>query len=240
MTGSPLSSLLHARQRGGERLPSTPPWPLALTVPISSPSVPDDEVLMWLRSDTPMFDQVLRLRSEVFVVEQAVPEELEVDAGDAIAYHLAALSGPGRVGDKQAVIGTLRLIIEGSSARIGRLSVSRERRGRGLGRRLIEEALAEATRKGCNVAVLASQLYLIEFYQSMGFVVVSDRFLDAGILHVKMTLDLVVRRGFELGASLPSASIPEGANGEDDAKANRRQTTSWIGYNWIAEAESGE
>ena len=132
-------------------------------------------------SASALFERVLSLRHEVFVVEQGVPEELETDSDDWSALHLAALGPAGK-----EVIGTLRLLVQGTNAKVGRLAVRRTERRRGLGTRLMEEARLEAGRRGCRTVVLDAQTYIVRFYEGLGYSVASEPFLDAGILHVRM------------------------------------------------------
>ena len=144
------------------------------------------ESLVWLQAGSPLFEPVLALRHEVFVVEQGVPEELETDAHDVTARHLAALRGAVEAADGD-VTGTLRLRVQGRKAKVGRVAVRRSDRRRGLGTRLMEEAQLEAGRQGCEAVMLDAQTYVVGFYEHLGYTVVSEPFLDAGILHVRMT-----------------------------------------------------
>ncbi len=121
----------------------------------------------------------LALRHEVFVQEQGVPEEEEVDALDATAIHLAAT-------DNARTIGTARIVLTGTTAKIGRVCVARSHRGTGLGAALIRACLNEARRRGATRAKLGAQVVATGFYQRLGFVVTSGEYDDAGIAHVDM------------------------------------------------------
>jgi predicted GNAT family N-acyltransferase len=122
---------------------------------------------------------VYALRHDVFVVEQGVPEELEVDEHDKAAIHLAAVSD-GRV------IGTLRILRHGRTAKIGRMAVSASSRKEGVGRALMEFAAATASRRGAEEVILGAQLTAREFYRRLGYVEEGAVFDDAGIPHVMM------------------------------------------------------
>jgi predicted GNAT family N-acyltransferase len=122
---------------------------------------------------------VYALRRKVFVIEQGVPEELEVDENDKIAAHLVALSD----GD---VIGTLRIVRHERTAKIGRMAVSAPSRKEGIGRKLMEFAAAAASRDGAEEIVLAAQFTAREFYRKLGYIEEGAVFDDAGILHVMM------------------------------------------------------
>jgi ElaA protein len=127
---------------------------------------------------------ILRLRVEVFVVEQACPYS-ELDGRDledgARHYWL------GGSGQPEPVLGCVRLLREpGADFRIGRLCTARPARGRGLGRRLMEAALAEVGDDGC---VLDSQEHLAGFYAGYGFRPTGPAYDWDGVAHVPMRRD---------------------------------------------------
>ena len=125
-------------------------------------------------------EDVLEIRRVVFIVGQDVPEDLERDGADDEAIHLIAFH-EGRP------IGTARLLVDGDHAKIGRVSVLEDLRGRGHGTALMNFALDELRRESVRVAKLASQTHALEFYEALGFVAEGPEFLDAGILHRNMT-----------------------------------------------------
>ncbi|WP_433294306.1 GNAT family N-acetyltransferase [Pseudonocardia sp. CA-142604] len=128
---------------------------------------------------------ILRLRVEVFVVEQACPYS-ELDGRDledgARHYWL------GGSGQPEPVLGCVRLLREpgGADFRIGRLCTAKSARGRGLGRRLMEAALAEVGDDGC---VLDSQEHLADFYVGYGFRPTGPAYNWDGVAHVPMRRD---------------------------------------------------
>lgn len=126
---------------------------------------------------------VLEIRRVVFIVGQDVPEDLERDGLDDKAIHVIAFH------EGQA-IGTARLLIEGDSAKIGRVSVLEELRGKGHGTALMYFVLDELRREAVTVAKLASQTHALQFYEALGFQAHGPEFLDAGISHRNMTLVL--------------------------------------------------
>ncbi len=120
------------------------------------------------------------VRRAVFVVEQNVPEDLEWDEADAVSLHaLATADG--------VPIGTARLLPGGH---IGRIAVLREWRGQGAGNALLASMLAAARERGIETAVLNAQVQALDFYRRHGFAAGGDVFLDAGIPHRTMRLDL--------------------------------------------------
>jgi predicted GNAT family N-acyltransferase len=125
------------------------------------------------------------VRERVFCEEQGVPREEEIDERDEHALHLVALD-PGA----SRVIGTLRLLCDADSAKVGRVAVEREWRRRGIAARMLAMALARARERGCSRVRLASQLEARSVYERAGFAVESEPFEEAGIEHVWMGLRL--------------------------------------------------
>lgn len=139
----------------------------------------EEPLLQWFGFDDAAMAAALALRHEVFVVEQRVPVELEVDADDAGAAHLGAYVDG-------ALVGTLRVVMENGTAKIGRVAVTISARGHGIGRRMLREALRFAASTGCTTASLASQCTATAFYEQLGFVAYGEPFDDAGIPHIHM------------------------------------------------------
>lgn len=126
----------------------------------------------------------LRLRRTVFIEEQGVSEADEVDGRDDGAIHLLALQG-------EVPVGTARLLVKGAKGKIGRVCVLCEARGTGLGAALIRAALAEfRAMPGVRQATLGAQSHATGFYAALGFRIVGEEFIDAGIPHREMVLDL--------------------------------------------------
>jgi predicted GNAT family N-acyltransferase len=122
---------------------------------------------------------LLALRHEVFVEEQGVPLDLEIDEHDQEAVHLVALDG-------DRVVGTCRVLLAGDVAKFGRLVVARDARGRGIGAALLADAERLAREMGAGRMVLAAQTSAIGLYDRAGYTARGDVYLDAGIEHVTM------------------------------------------------------
>jgi predicted GNAT family N-acyltransferase len=121
-----------------------------------------------------------RLRLAVFCEEQGVAPELEIDGRDGEATHLVALDG-------DEVIATCRLRFSRETCRLERMAVRIDRRGEGLGGRLLAEAEREARRAGATETLLHGQLAVRGFYERGGYAAVSEEILvEAGIDHVEM------------------------------------------------------
>lgn len=120
---------------------------------------------------------VMPVRTEVFVVEQGVPAEIERDAFDAVCRHAIARDAGGRV------VATGRLLPDGH---IGRMAVRRAARGAGVGGAVLQALIAEAARRGLREIALAAQTHALDFYLRHGFEAVGEVFMEAGIPHRAM------------------------------------------------------
>lgn len=164
-----------------------------------------------IRSDKQLA-KAFGIRMRVFVKEQGVPRDIELDRDDDRAIHFLAF-----IGDR--AVGTARLVWQRGSAKIGRMAVLRRHRGRGVGKKLLKRAIETAKRSevrgrrseignqktaqkektspigGRRVEVnarrvksiyLHAQVAVIGFYESLGFRCVGPIFDEAGIPHRKM------------------------------------------------------
>jgi len=121
--------------------------------------------------------QATRIRELVFVREQSVPPEIELDHWDASSDHALAFAPEG------AAIGTGRLLPDGH---IGRMAVLRAWRGRGVGAALMTALLERARRRGMSRVALNAQTHAAPFYARFGFTAFGSEFMEAGIPHVAM------------------------------------------------------
>jgi predicted GNAT family N-acyltransferase len=135
--------------------------------------------VMEIGGDRSRMEEAWALRRRVFIEEQHVPEEIELDADDARAHHALALEG-GRP------VGCGRMVPHGDYVKIGRMAVLAEHRGAGVGRRILEFLIDNARRRGFRRAVLDAQLHAERFYLKQGFTPVGDPFEEAGIMHRRM------------------------------------------------------
>lgn len=119
------------------------------------------------------------IRIEVFVVEQNVPAELEMDEMDAVCLHAVAYDPSG------LAVGTGRLLPDGH---IGRMAVRKVARGAGIGGLLLQALMAQAKARGDRAVALNAQTQAAPFYQRHGFAIEGDEFSEAGIPHVEMRL----------------------------------------------------
>ena len=133
----------------------------------------------------------LAVRRRVFIEEQGVPEDEEIDDHDGdpasvpTALHVV-LYLDGRP------IGTGRLLLppDGEGAHIGRMAVLAEHRRMGAGRAVMLALQSLAMARGMHDITLAAQLHATGFYERLGYIARGDVFLDAGIEHRWMDLRL--------------------------------------------------
>jgi ElaA protein len=124
------------------------------------------------------------LRRVVFIEEQGVSEADEIDDLDEAAIHLLAFLD-------DTPVGTARLLVDGSTGKVGRVCVLRAARGTGLGAALMRAAVDRfRAMPGVRKVKLGAQSHATGFYEALGFRVVGEPFMDAGIEHREMVLDL--------------------------------------------------
>ena len=123
------------------------------------------------------------LRYQVFVVEQKVPEDMEWDEFDEIAWHAIVTAN-------NQTVGTGRLILDGHIAKIGRMAVQSSRRNQGIGKSILNALIQTAKEKGAQECILHAQTHAIAFYAKSDFEPNGPIFDEAGILHVEMRLTL--------------------------------------------------
>ena len=121
-------------------------------------------------------EDICAIRYEVFINEQNVPEELEIDGLDGEARHvLAFIDG--------VPIGTGRILSDGH---IGRVAVLKKYRGKGSGKLIMKELIKWAQDMNLEKVWLSSQWHAHSFYLDLGFVCVGEIHKEAGIDHIKM------------------------------------------------------
>jgi len=127
-------------------------------------------------------DQTLlsEIRRRVFIEEQQVPEELEWDDDDKTCVHVL-------VTDNNIPIATGRIKMDGH---IGRMAVLKDYRDKGVGSTVLRALIDFSKTLNMKSVYLHAQITAIPFYEKHGFKTNSDEFMDAGIPHKSMTLDL--------------------------------------------------
>ena len=124
------------------------------------------------------------VRQEVFILEQGVPAELELDELDSSAAHVL-------VYQDAHCIGTGRLVnLSAKQAQIGRMAVLAKFRGKGIGKLILQKLVDLAASQGAQDIILHSQVSAISFYEKLGFQAQGDVYDEAGIPHRNMMLTL--------------------------------------------------
>jgi predicted GNAT family N-acyltransferase len=129
-------------------------------------------------------EDALAVRRAVFVEEQGVPEDLERDGHESESIHFVAYEEGRPVGAAR-----LRLLDE-VTAKVERVAVREDVRGRGWGDRLMDAVESKARRRGVRRLTLHAQLSVVDFYDRLGYEPVGGEFEEAGIPHRKMAKPL--------------------------------------------------
>ncbi|BDW11056.1 acetyltransferase [Polynucleobacter sp. SHI8] len=140
----------------------------------------DIQLLKWQQAE----EIALPIRTEIFVNEQSVPLDLELDEYDIEATHAllwvdGLTVGTGRVFKKE---------ITSNVFFIGRLCVLKRYRGLGYGEYLMKTLIQHARQQGATECCIHAQSISQLFYKKLGFIAHPEIFMEAGIEHVLMTL----------------------------------------------------
>ena len=120
------------------------------------------------------------VRKQVFVEEQGIPEDMELDELDMEAMHMVVKDGEG-------IVGTARvLFLAANQAKLERMAILKPFRRRGIGKGIISFLDEEFKNRGTEQVVLHAQCSAVNFYKSCGFEESGSPFWEAGIKHVKM------------------------------------------------------
>lgn len=117
-----------------------------------------------------------KIRSQVFIKEQKVPEDMEWDALDESACHFLAL-------ENDQAIACARLKSDGQ---IGRMAVLVDYRNKGTGTKLLQFVLQEAAAQNLDTVYLHAQVSALTFYEKHGFTAKGNIFYEANIPHQEM------------------------------------------------------
>mmetsp|Transcript_49964 Transcript_49964/g.150258 ORF Transcript_49964/g.150258 Transcript_49964/m.150258 type:complete len:198 (-) Transcript_49964:2054-2647(-) len=152
-----------------------------------STSTGEDLQISALTADEPDVASCFSIRRTVFIEEQRVPEDIEMDGRDSSATHILAVRGG-------VPCGAARLLIsEDGTGKIGRVCVLPSQRRKGVGRSIVLAAVEELRRSPrCHQAKLGAQVHALTFYESMGFQLIpGEEYMDAGgVPHRDMEISL--------------------------------------------------
>ena len=129
-------------------------------------------------------EEAYLVRKNVFIEEQGVPVDMELDVFDPTAKHALAYVG-------SECVGTARLIaLPRNVGRIGRMAVLQAYRRRGIGRQLLNALLESCKSQGVAQLELHAQLSAMPFYEQFGFIAQGEMYYEAGIAHRDMILSI--------------------------------------------------
>lgn len=128
--------------------------------------------------------EAFMVRKKVFVEEQGISEDIELDSHDDEALHMV-------VKDGERVIGTARVLFSSPNvAKIERMAILRPFRRKGIGSGIVSFLNEELRNRQMSKVVLHAQHSAIAFYKSCGFVESGTPFYEAGITHLRMEMEL--------------------------------------------------
>lgn len=131
--------------------------------------------------DSKTYQEALKIRYEVFVEEQNVPEELEIDVLEEQSHHVVLYQ------DDQP-LGTARIYHQGDGVyKIQRVAVLNTQRRHGLGAQLMQACEQKIQQLQGTKMTLGAQLQALPFYEKLGYIVEGPEFMDAGIPHRTVT-----------------------------------------------------
>ncbi len=131
-----------------------------------------------------IYTDSLFIREEVFIKEQNIPKEIEIDNKENQATHYTGYN-------KDQPLTTLRVIkINDQTAKLQRIATLKEYRQNGYAEALIKFVLADLKDQGFREVLIGAQSYKIPYYEKIGFKVISEEFMEANIPHKKMSITL--------------------------------------------------
>ena len=128
------------------------------------------------------FDDVISIRKKVFIEEQNVPIDIEIDGLDDEAEHaIAYLDGE--------PIGCARIRFN-TYAKLERIAAMKDHRGKGFGRKITEFLIDYCKQKNVDEIRLHAQMYTADFYKKLGFLERGKTFFEADIKHIEMYMSI--------------------------------------------------
>ncbi|KHD46302.1 GNAT family N-acetyltransferase [Streptococcus hongkongensis] len=135
---------------------------------------------------SPTYIDAIQIREKVFVQEQGVPLDIEIDDKEALCLHFVAYD------DKDIACATCRILPDKQMKQVTlqRMAVLDNYRGQKLGQFLMQETMTYCKKQGFKTMELHAQLSAKPFYDKLGFISQGDIFQEAGIDHQTMTKNL--------------------------------------------------
>ncbi len=131
-------------------------------------------------SDT-RFDEVKRIRTAVFTMEQGAIAKQEFDEYDNSAVFALLYDG-------EKAVGTARIAFTDNGCKIGRIAIDRAYRGRGYGAVIVNAVTEKAFAMGNSLIYVDAQNYAVPFYEKLGFEIIGTEIIDRGLPHIPMSI----------------------------------------------------
>ena len=129
------------------------------------------------------FKKAIAIRKKVFIKEQKVPLDIEIDGLDPEAEHFIAYFN-------NKPIGCARIRTKDYHAKLERIAIIKEFRGKGYGKELTKFLISYCKQNNFKEICLNSQIYVSDFYKKLGFKAKRNHFFEAGIEHVEMIMKI--------------------------------------------------
>ena len=130
------------------------------------------------------YSKALKVRFPVFVKEQNIPQENELDEYDKVSYHAVLY-------ENEIPVACGRLYFTDKTAHIGRVAVLKKYRRKGYATAVCKTLMDIAVSSNkADIIELGAQKYVVELYKKLGFKVVGKEYLDENIPHLKMILKI--------------------------------------------------
>ncbi|MCB5952288.1 GNAT family N-acetyltransferase [Enterococcus sp. BWT-B8] len=127
-----------------------------------------------------MYLDALHIRHQVFMIEQGVPKDIEIDKYEAACIHFILYQ------ENQAIATCRLLPLENNTVKLQRMAVLKPYRGKHFGKLLIEGVEDFAKKQGFHTITLGAQATALDFYKKLGYTKHGEEFLDADIPHFQM------------------------------------------------------
>ena len=134
--------------------------------------------IKWITGNTDLED-VHDIRRKVFIEEQHVPKELELDGTDGACIHLLVF-------ENKIPVATGRILIEGNKFTLGRIAVLKEYRKQKYGGLVVKMLIRSSYNMGADMQYIHAQAYASDFYKKLGFIAYGNPFIEANIEHISM------------------------------------------------------
>lgn len=132
-----------------------------------------------------MLQDCFKIRKEVFVKEQHVPEDNEIDKYEDTAIHIIGYDE-----DNQPIVTARIRMLEGAIGKVERVAILKEYRGLGLGLKLLQFAEKIAHEHHLTHLTMHAQYYAIPFYEKLGYITTGQPFYEENIKHIVMNKNM--------------------------------------------------